>query len=125
MPTAITTTNTMPGTKRKLAPMKDVNIKDSKKVKIDSNLKSALKSKNKAPVNVVDESGESDLEKSDSDGGAPLYSDSAASPEEEEEEGEDSDSEATPKVADGLHPDRAKAVVTNSKSKCIILQTSC
>jgi pumilio family protein 6 len=113
MPTAITTEYTMPGTKRKSAPVKDVHVKESKKLKIDSGVKSALKSKSKPePVKVVEESSESDLEDSGSEGGAPLYSESIASSEEDE----DGDSEATPKIADGLHPDRAKAVVTNSKS---------
>jgi pumilio homology domain family member 6 len=124
MPTAITTKNTMPGRKRKSAPVKDVHIKDSKKLKIDSSLKSAMKSKSKAPINIVEESSEFGSEDSDSDGGAPLHSKSAVSLEDEEEEDEDSDSEATPKVADGLHPDRAKAVVTNSKSECLIFRTS-
>ena len=68
---------------------------------------------NPQPVKIIEESSDSqsDSEDPDSDGGAPLYSKPVDSEEEEEEE--DGGSEATPKVADGLHPDRAKAVVTN------------
>jgi len=117
MPGAIITKNTMPGTKRKSAPVKDVHAKESKKLKTQPSLKSGLKSESKAPLKVVEESSESDFDEPDSDGGAPLYSGSIGSP----DDVEDSDSELTPKVADGLHPDRAKAVVVNSKMNCLLL----
>jgi pumilio family protein 6 len=116
MPTAITTENTMSGTKRKSAPVKDVHIKESKKPKIDSGLNSAMKSKKSKPVKVVEESSDSGSEDSDSEGGAPLFSESVVSSEEEDDKDEESGSEEVPKEVDGLHPDRAKAVV-NSRSR--------
>jgi pumilio family protein 6 len=127
MSVAITTKNAMSGTKRKVAPVKDAHVKGSKKPKIDTGLKSTMKPKSKQPVKIVEESSDSedseDSEDTDSDGGAPLYSEPAGSSveeeadqEDDEEDEEESDSEPTLKVADGLHPDRAKAVVTNSES---------
>ena len=112
MPATTTTKSAMAGTKRKSAPVKNVHVKENKKPKIEQVKKSALKSKPK-PVDMVEETSDLDTEDfsedSGSDGGVPLYS---SEPEDSEEE---SDSEATPKVADGLHPERAKAVVVNSK----------
>jgi pumilio family protein 6 len=115
MPTAVVTKNTMAGIKRKSNPVKDVHVKESKKAKIDSGLKSALKSSKRKPLPAkkIEELSNSDSEDFGSDDGAPLYS----------EPEEDGGSEAVPKVADGLHPDRAKAV-TNSKSMCFALEWS-
>lgn len=115
MPTAITAKNTMSGTKRKSAPVKDVHVKESKKPKIDSGLKSTMKSKKSKPVKIVEESSDSGSEDSDSEGGAPLFNEPIASSEEENDKDDESDSEEVPKEADGLHPDRAKAVVVNSR----------
>jgi pumilio family protein 6 len=114
MPTAITTNPVMAGTKRKSAPFKNVHVKD-KKPKFEPVMKSTLKSKDKTKpkrAQEIEETSDPDSEDasedSDSDGGVPLYS---AEPEDSEEE---SDSEATPKAADGLHPERGKAVFVNS-----------
>jgi pumilio family protein 6 len=122
MPVATTTKSAMAGIKRKSAPFKDVHVKEGKKPKIDPVMKSAFKTKTKpASVKKVEELTNEDSEDSDSDGGVPLKfmsdeSDDADEVEsEEQEEEEDSDSEEVPKPSDGLHPDRAKAVVTNSK----------
>ena len=114
MPLALTTKNTMPGIKRKSAPEKDVNVKGSKKPKIDNTPKSANKSKStRAPAKVFEESGDStDDWDEDDEGGAGLDEDEG----EDVDMGDDGDSEPTPNAADGLHPDRAKAVVTNSQS---------
>jgi Rieske Fe-S protein len=113
MPAATTTKYAMAGIKRKSAPVKDVHVKESKKPKIDSGMRSTFKTKAKpAAVKKVEELTDEDSEDSDSDGGVPLNFMSDES--EEQEKGEkDSDSEEVP--SDGLHPDRAKAVVTNSK----------
>jgi pumilio family protein 6 len=119
MPSATTTKSAMAGTKRKSAPVKDSNIKENKKPKFDSSKKFATKTKTKAmPVKKAEQLTDEDSEDSDSDGGVPL-SDSEdadmddAEPQEQDEE--ESDSEDIPMQNDGIHPDRAKAVVTNSK----------
>jgi len=103
MPSATITKPVKAGIKRKSAPTKSVYVKESKKAKIDAGKvpKSALKP-TKKPV----QSSDSESEDSE-DGGAPLAE-------------EDSDSRSLeegdlPKVTDGLHPERAKAVVVNSK----------
>ena len=92
------------GSKRKEYPVREKSTtdRDSKKArtgKEEKPLKSALKkeskSKSKPAKAVVDASSDED-----SDGGVPL---------------EDSDSEDAVGPADGLHPDRLKAVVANSK----------
>ena len=116
MPAAITTKNNMPGIKRKSAPVKVARVNDSKKPKIDSDLRSTLKSKSKTkpePAKIVEQSNDSEEDSDDYDnyGGAPLYD----APADSSEKDEDSESAATPKYADGLHPDRAKAAVTNSE----------
>lgn len=109
MPTAITAKNTMSGIKRKSAPVKDADVKGSKKPKIDTAPKSTIKSKStREPAKVFEESSESSDDWDDADEGVEVEG-------EDEVMGEDSDSEPPPEVADGLHPDRAKAVVTNSK----------
>ncbi len=106
MPSATSTKSAMLGTKRKAAPVKNVHVKENKKARIDSGVKSASKSKSKPmPVKKTKEASESDSDSSDSDGGVPLNV---------EDEGEDDAEEALPKATDGLHPDRAKAVATNS-----------
>lgn len=121
MPTATTTKSAMAGVKRKSAPVKNAHMKESKKPKIDSGMKSALKTKTKpAPVKKVEESTDEDSEDSDSDGGVPLNfgSDGQENIDEvdsEVQEKEEVDSEDGPSTKDGLHPERAKAVVTNSK----------
>ncbi len=121
MPTATTTKSTMAGTKRKSAPVKDSNVKENKKPKFDSGKKSASKTKTKTkamPVKKAEESTDEDSEDSDSDGGVSLSDsedvdmDDAESQKQDEEE---SDSEDVPMQNDGIHPDRAKAVVTNSE----------
>jgi pumilio family protein 6 len=131
MPTATTAKSAMAGTKRKSSPVKNVHVKESKKPKIDSSMKFVLKTKSKPlPVKVKEFSDvdSEDSEDSDSDGGVPLNFGSDESDDEEEvEEAEDvgegksdskddkSDAEEVQKSTDSLHPERAKAVVTNSK----------
>lgn len=112
MPSATTTKSAMAGVKRKSAPAKNGHVKESKKLKVES--KSAVKTKSKAKsvpkkVEVTSDFDSDDLD-SDEEGGVPL-----TSYEEDEEVAEDSEVEDTPKIADGLHPDRAKAVSTNSE----------
>ncbi|KAE8443061.1 hypothetical protein EG329_002384 [Mollisiaceae sp. DMI_Dod_QoI] len=112
MPTATTTKSAMAGIKRKSAPVKKGPVKETKKLKVES--KSNIKTKSKAkPVKKVEVFNDTDLDDLDldDDGGAPL-----TAYEEDEEVQEDSEIEDTPQVADGLHPDRAKAVSTNSQS---------
>jgi pumilio family protein 6 len=107
MPSATTTKSAMAGTKRKSAPVKNVYVKENKKAKIDSAGKMASKSKKPAKVpakEVSSDSDEDDLD-SDADGGVPL-GDDTSDPESSEE---------IPSTGDGLHPERAKAVVANSK----------
>ena len=115
MPFATSTKSAMTGTKRKSAPVKNGNVKESKKAKIEPVLKSAMKSKSSkaksVPFKKVEESSDDDSDDLDSDGGAPLDPESSAS----DVEMEDGGSDEAPKVADGVHPDRAKAVVANSK----------
>jgi hypothetical protein len=112
MPTAFKTKNAMSGIKRKSAPEKDANVKGIKKPKINAASKSALKSKStRAPAKVFKESSESSDDWDGEDEGADKVGE-----DEDMGMGEDGDYEPTPKVADGLHPDRAKAVVTNSRS---------
>lgn len=91
------------GTKRKSAPAKDVNVKESKKAKIELG-KKGKESKIKAkPVKKVES--ESEEESESEDGGAALEAESA--------DGSDSDTEM--KEVEGIHPDRIKAVAANSK----------
>lgn len=120
MPSATTTKSAMAGTKRKSESNKDSHM-ENKKAKIGSDGKSISKSKDKPrsilkPAPKVEASSDSDSEDSDSDGGVPLNAESSTSDGEED----DSESEVLPKAADGLHPDRAKAVVTNSKNHTIL-----
>lgn len=127
MPTATTAKSAMAGTKRKSSPIKNVHVKESKKPKIDSGMKSVLKTKSKPlPVKKVEEFSDVDSEDSDSDGGVPLNFGSDESDDEEEvEEAEDVEegkSDSEPKSTDGLHPERAKAVVTNSKISHLTLK---
>jgi pumilio family protein 6 len=115
MPTAVSTKNSMNGIKRKGAPSKDAHAKETKKPKIDSGLKSAMKSKKAKPVKKSEEpSG------SDSDGGVPLDSKKSADSEDLDEsdttEFADDDDKPSPVAKDGIHPERAKAVLVNSKS---------
>jgi hypothetical protein len=100
------------GSKRKEYPVREkhLNDRDSKKartVKTTTDtkiLKPALKSEkstlSKKPKDVMAVSLDEDSESSDSDGGVPLDS---------------SEPEDIVTPADGLHPDRLKAVITNSK----------
>jgi pumilio family protein 6 len=116
MPSATTTKSAMAGTKRKSGSTKESYVKENKKAKIGSDAKSISKSKDKPkpilkPAPKVEDSTDFDSDDSDSDGGVPLNAESSTSDVEED----DSDSEVLPKAEDGLHPDRAKAVVTNSK----------
>jgi len=113
----------MASTKRKSAPVKDGNVKESKKAKIEPVLKSAMKSKSSkakpVPVKKVEESSDDDSDDFDSDGGAPLDLEAGAS----DVEMDDCGSEATPTAADGIHPEKAKAVIANSKNPSIILKS--
>jgi hypothetical protein len=118
MPSATTTKSAMAGTKRKATPVKNVHVKKPKTDK-DVVVKKASKSKSTtktAPVKKVQEpsdSDEDDLDSDvDSDGGVPLDLEGTSS---ENDEEEDDSEENLPKVADGLHPERAKAVVVNSE----------
>lgn len=122
MPSATATKSATAGTKRKSAPEKDVYLKEKKKAKIDSDVKSVSKSKDKTKpkpilkkVQKVEQPSDSESEDSDADGGVPLnVRDLNVEDSTSDVEGNDSDSEDLPKVEDGLHPERAKAVVTNS-----------
>ena len=99
MPSATTTKPALAGTKRKSVP---VHTKESKKAKIES--KSASKgrpTKKPQPKEVSSSNSSSDSGDSDSDGGVEL---------------EDAE-ETSPKEDHGLHPERAKAVITNSMSQ--------
>lgn len=104
MPAATTSKPTMAGKKRKDAPGKNGFVKEHKKPKMERELKSALKKS--VPVKEIAELSLSDEDSSDedADGGVPL------TPEGDEEMEED-----LPNAADGLHPDRVKAVVANSE----------
>ena len=121
MPTATTTKSAMAGVKRKSAPLNNAHAKKSKKPKIDLGMKSDPKSKSKpAPVKKIVDSSDEDSEDSDSDGGVPLDYESDESEDVDEIdaeklEDEESSSEELPKATDGLHPERAKAVIVNSK----------
>jgi pumilio family protein 6 len=101
---------TMNGTKRKGPPVKDTHVKQNKKPKTESGVKSAMKKEKVKPTPVmirkIEKSSDSDSEGSTSDGGVPLQTDPT----------EDSESEEIPTAADGVHPERAKAVALNSKS---------
>jgi pumilio family protein 6 len=110
--------DTMNGTKRKIAPVKDAYKTETKKPKFGSRPNSALKSKVKSvPAKTVEEL--SDSGDSESDGGVPLYSQPEYGEDSrdavESDATEDSDTEPLPKIQDGLHPERAKAVVVNSE----------
>ncbi|KAF4632415.1 hypothetical protein G7Y89_g5718 [Cudoniella acicularis] len=115
MPSATTTKSAMAGTKRKSAPVKDAYVKESKKVKTESDLKSALKKDKKdkkpvsKPVKKQRELSDSSDEDDDLDGGVPLES---STPDVKEDDSE----ENLPNASDGLHPDRVKAVVANNQS---------
>lgn len=122
MPSATTTKTASAGTKRKSAPVKNVHVKESKKPKIDGAVKSAMKKGKSAPVKQVEVSSDEDSEDSDSDGGVPLDYRSKKGSEKEEDEEAESEEEDIPKAADGLHPDRAKAVVTNSEYLALCCQ---
>jgi pumilio family protein 6 len=121
MPTATTTKSAMAGIKRKSAPVKNAHVKESKKPKFDPGMKSVLKTKTQSvPVKKVEEAVDEESEDSDSDGGVSLNFESGESEDvdsvdSEEQEEEENDSEKLPTSKDGLHPQRAKAVVTNSK----------
>lgn len=88
--------------KRKSAPAKDVQVKESKKAKIDSGKKGKESKSVKKPAKKVES--ESEEESESEDGGAALESESA--------DGSDSDTEM--KEVEGIHPDRVKAVAANS-----------
>jgi len=115
MPTATVTKAAMSGTKRKGAPVKSEYVKESKKAKFEDGKKVVKKSKIVVPlptkkiVKKVEVESEEISEDSDSDGGVPVGDSN------DEEEDED-----LPKAEDGLHPERAKAVVVNSKSPLIL-----
>ena len=113
-----TTKDTMNGTKRKIAPAKDAYKTETKKPKVGSGPNSAFKSKVKSvPAKTVEEL--SDSGDSESDGGVPLYNQpeygEGSRDAVESDATEDSDTEPHPKIQDGLHPERAKAVVVNSE----------
>lgn len=117
MPTAVVTKNSMNGTKRKGAPSKESSKKDTKKPKIDLSTKSSMKKKAKPePVRNIEEL--SNSEGPDSDGGAALFNKESddSSDLEESDTTEYEDEDKAPAAKDGLHPERAKAVVANSKN---------
>jgi pumilio family protein 6 len=117
MPTTTTTKSAMVGTKRKLASVKNGHVKENKKPKFESGLKSALSSSPKSvPKKRVETNDlDSDDSGSESDGGALLVDDLTDLDEEDEDEGS-TEEEEIPKVEDGLQTERAKAAATNSKS---------
>jgi hypothetical protein len=119
MPTATTTNSAMAGIKRKSAPVKNAHVKESKKPKIDSGINPALKTKTQSvPVKKVEEAVDEDSEDSDSNGGVSLNFESGESEDVDSidpEEQEENESDELPTSTDGLHPERAKAVVANSK----------
>lgn len=105
------------GSKRKERPVKDSSTKDrgSKKVKTDGESGHTKSKKEKSKPIVISKAkhskkakveSESDSEDSDS-GGAPLA--------DEDGDIEMEDEEILPAEAEGLHPDRAKAVINNSE----------
>lgn len=115
MPSATTTKSAMAGTKRKSAPVKEGHVKESKKVKTSAGREMAPKKKGLAvkpprPAKIVEKSASESSDDDDSDGGVPLSSMSGV-----EEDEEDEEEENLPSATDGLHPDRVKAVVANSK----------
>lgn len=119
MPTAVATKNAMNGTKRKGAPSKDTGKKDSKKPKIDSSKKAPAKKVHVKSKPVKKAKAQVDSEDSDSDGGAPLYNKASAGSEDlvESDTTEfSSEGKSTPAAKEGLHPDRVKAAVVNSKN---------
>ncbi|PBP19748.1 pumilio domain-containing protein [Diplocarpon rosae] len=118
MPSATKARSVTAGTKRKSAPTKHVHAKDTKKPKIEMVVKSAMKKEKeqkekKAPAKKIKELSDEDSEDSDSDGGVALGHGSKKDTGVEDGE---SDTEDIPETADGLHPERAKAVATNSQS---------
>lgn len=114
MPTATISKTTMSGTKRKGAPAKSEYVKESKKAKFEDGKKVVKKSKIVVPlptkkiIKKVEVESEEISEDSDSDGGVPVG------------DSNDDDDEDLPNAADGLHPERAKAVVVNSKSPPVL-----
>ncbi|KAL3428008.1 pumilio domain-containing protein [Phlyctema vagabunda] len=97
MPTATITKSATSGTKRKSAPVKDSQVKDSKKAKTDSGrTKAPIVKKEKLAVRQKVEASDSDSD----EGGAPIE--------------EDDEEEPIPQVVDGVHPDRVKAVNTQT-----------
>lgn len=119
MPTTVTTKNPMNGTKRKVAPSKDAGVTGTKKPKIDSSTKSAMKKTKVQPKPAKKIEELSDSDDFDSDGGAPLHEKPSADSEDLEESettDDDVEEEASRAVSDGLHPDRVKAQLANSKN---------
>jgi pumilio family protein 6 len=112
MPSATTTKPGMNGTKRKGAPVKDSHVKQNKKPKTDSGLKSALKKEKvkPAPVKQIEDLSDSD---DDSEGGAPLNGAEDAEPNLNDSDNSEEDEEI-PTVGDGVHPERAKAAAVSS-----------
>ncbi len=129
MPSATITKTASAGTKRKSAPVKNVHVKGSKKPKIEGAAKSALKKGKSAPqkkVEVSSEEDSEDSEDSESDGGVALnHQSKKGGSEEEDDEADIEEEEDIPIAADGLHPERAKAVVTNSEDSATHCQCIC
>ncbi|PBP18982.1 pumilio domain-containing protein [Diplocarpon rosae] len=118
MPSATKARSATTGTKRKSAPTKNAYAKETKKPKIEMVVKSAIKKdqgqkEKKAPAKKIEELTEEDSEDSDSDGGAALGYGSKMDAGVEDSE---SDTKDIPETADRIHPERAKAVATNSQS---------
>jgi pumilio family protein 6 len=123
---SITIKEAMPGTKRKSGPEKDTNFKGEKKPKIHAAAKS--KGIQKPTVVVPEESSESEYSGNHTSGGIPLQSELAnildggpQGPSGRVESKHQGREETEPKVTDTLHPDRARAVFTNSKSARIFI----
>ncbi|KAH8591663.1 armadillo-type protein [Bisporella sp. PMI_857] len=116
MPSAIAAKPAKAGIKRKDAPAKDEHVKKPKKSKVEPVSKPAKKERVKAlPVKKAAESSDSDDSASeDLDGGVALVD--KATEDLDISDSNDSEEEDVPTAQDGLHPERAKAVVTNSQS---------
>lgn len=112
MPSATATKSAEAGKKRKSAPVKDVRSKESKKPKIESSNAKTMKKERKVAAREASTDSDSLDSDAESDGGAPV---SGSASEEMEEDN------PIIKVADGVHPDRAKAANSKFASARIII----
>lgn len=105
----------MTGTKRKSMPVNEGHVKESKKAKIESapeasskSKKPAKKSAKAAPVKKQESSGSDEYNLDPNNDGGVTLDQIASNAEDDEEE--------LLNAADGLHPERVKAVAANSNS---------